>query len=197
MSLIIREHHAALYIGDVNTIKDADFLKDDLRIKCLINCSCDLEFPDPPQNFDNFSFVEKRVPIENFIGVYIIPLFEQVVDFIQKTLVENKQNILIYSFNGRSRSTTFIIAYFMRIRGMTLRDAIDELERIHPSCQPNESFIHQLMILDKQIHGKASIQVKIKPQQPTWVTPAHIIMVSVSHCCCASLTILRCRMSHD
>ena len=177
MSLVAQEHHAQLYIGDVNTIKDPLHLKNVLRIKCLINCSCDLEFPDSPQNYDSFEFIEKRVPIENFIGVHIIPYLEQVADYIHSMLVEHKHNILIYSFNGRSRSTTFILAYFMKIKGLTLQKALQSLSQICPLAQPNESFMHQLMIFDQTLFGNSSTYVHIRPQTPTWVHPVHVVLV--------------------
>ena len=73
----------------------------------------------------------------------LLDLFNLAFDFINETLSNNKR-ILVHCFAGKSRSTTFVIAYLIRFQQMKLKEALMHVLRIRPSVMPNQNFMEQL-----------------------------------------------------
>jgi hypothetical protein len=57
---------------------------------------------------------------------------------------------------GISRSATIVIAYLMKRRQMTLRQAFLFVKERRSIISPNEGFMAQLSKLDEGLHGKIS-----------------------------------------
>ena len=50
----------------------------------------------------------------------------------------------------------------LRGRNLKLSQAWEKLKAVHRRAQPNDAFMHALMELEKQIHGKTSMEWKRK-----------------------------------
>ncbi|XP_061957498.1 dual specificity protein phosphatase PHS1-like isoform X2 [Populus nigra] len=66
--------------------------------------------------------------------------------------------VLVHCFEGRSRSATLVLAYLMLRKKFTLLEAWNALRRAHRRAQPNDGFAKALLDLDRQLHGKVSME---------------------------------------
>jgi len=62
---------------------------------------------------------------------------------------ERGERVLVHCFQGKSRSSTVVIAYLMMTQAQTLREAYELVKRARPSIAPNDGFKRQLMALEK------------------------------------------------
>lgn len=105
------------------------------------------------------------------------PHFETCFNFINKAIqgsptVKNKkekrrksevqtQVVLVHSFFGISRASAIILAYLMKEKSWTLREAYDHLKEKHPSANPNDNFIIQLLRYEQELYdGKMTMTLK-------------------------------------
>lgn len=70
--------------------------------------------------------------------------------FIQEAL-ESGGKVLVQSVEGRSRSSTFVLAYMIKKDRMQLRECLGELRRYVPEAEPNEGFMSQLAQYDLEL----------------------------------------------
>ena len=69
--------------------------------------------------------------------------------------------VLVHSFFGISRVAAIILAYLMKERNWTLKEANTHLKEKHPSANPNDSFIVQLLHYEQELHdGKMTMTLK-------------------------------------
>jgi rhodanese-related sulfurtransferase len=83
--------------------------------------------------------------------------FEGGGEFIHAALQEDDRRILVHCQAGISRSSTMLIAYFMRYEEMTLDDAY----RLLLDCRdvaPNPGFMSQLIAYEIELRGESSMQ---------------------------------------
>ena len=67
------------------------------------------------------------------------------VDFIKAAIAESDDSrILVHCFEGKSRSCSMIIAYFIREEGMTYMDAWNRVRTERWIANPNQGFVEQL-----------------------------------------------------
>jgi len=100
---------SGLWLGDKNSSHNTDFLEEK-KIKCVINCSCDLPFIN-----DN-NIIKKRIPVNDDLSFdankIILKYLNKCLEFIHENLLNNK-NILVHCFAGMQRSATVIACYLM------------------------------------------------------------------------------------
>jgi hypothetical protein len=66
-----------------------------------------------------------------------------------------------YSFAGKSRSTSFVLAYLIMMRGMKLKESLDLVRLTRPLAEPNAGFLLQLKAFEKAVHGSVSTGLPI------------------------------------
>lgn len=77
-------------------------------------------------------------------------------------LIENKgkekpmNKVLVHCFAGKSRATSFTIAYMMKDRAMNLKDSLEHIWKVRPIAAPNPGFMIQLKALEKSVFGEVS-----------------------------------------
>mmetsp|Transcript_51538 Transcript_51538/g.120919 ORF Transcript_51538/g.120919 Transcript_51538/m.120919 type:complete len:85 (+) Transcript_51538:1-255(+) len=64
---------------------------------------------------------------------------------------------LIHCSAGVSRSSSVVISYLMRRRGMSLREAYDTVKAARPQIAPNPGFWSQLLDLEMSLRGEVSM----------------------------------------
>ena len=62
----------------------------------------------------------------------------------------------MFSFAGKSRSTSFVLAYLMMDKGMNLKDALDHVRDRRTIAEPNCGFMFQLKAFERVIFGTIS-----------------------------------------
>lgn len=73
----------------------------------------------------------------------ISDLFDALTDHLHGNLTR-EETTLVHCHLGRSRSTTVVIAYLMRFKGMTADDALRYVRKKRPMAEPNRGFMKQL-----------------------------------------------------
>lgn len=72
-----------------------------------------------------------------------------------------KATVLVHSYYGMSRSAAVVIAYLMKEKGMSLKDAYHHLKERHSSVNPNDNFVVQLIRYEQELFdGNMSMTVK-------------------------------------
>lgn len=92
--------------------------------------------------------------------------------FIVSVLVENSPNryaflqvrlagglTLVHCVAGVSRSATLCLAYLVKHRGMSLREAYVHLKKARPCVRPNCGFFNQLIDFERKTRGNASVSM--------------------------------------
>jgi protein-tyrosine phosphatase len=97
------------------------------------------------------------LPILDTPNENIAKYFKQAVQFIQDAFNENSTNkVLVHCFAGKSRSTSFILAYLMMDKGLSLKDAVELTRSKRTIAEPNPGFMIQLKAFEKVIFGTLS-----------------------------------------
>ncbi|CAD8107458.1 unnamed protein product [Paramecium sonneborni] len=113
------------------------------------------EMPKAPFSQDFTSLI---ININDSIDQDIKSKFNESNAFIENA-VNSQQSILVHCFAGKSRSTTFIIAYLIKNHKMTVIEALDLVKSKRPIAQPNAGFMKQLQqyydtLYNNNIDGK-------------------------------------------
>ena len=84
--------------------------------------------------------------------------------------------VFVHCFAGASRSATIVIAYLMKERGMSLREAYRFVKSKRCFINPNEGFVKQLQRFEKSLKGRKSVEPgDEKPsQQQSYVSGMNI-----------------------
>eukprot|EP00897_Mesotaenium_endlicherianum_P004173 jgi/Mesen1/3784/ME000205S03042 len=98
-------------------------------------------------------------PVEDTESEDISAVFDRACAYIEEA-VAGGGKVLVHCFEGRSRSVTVVIAYLMKAKGLTLKEAWARVKGAHPRASPNDGFMSALLALDASLHGAASIDWK-------------------------------------
>ena len=121
-----------IYLSNYYNIKLDILIK--LNIKAIINLS--------QIKFEYFNFEYLEINVFDDENSNISKFFHTTNKFIINNLIKNN-NILIYCFEGKSRSPTIILAFLIKKRKYNYEDAIN-LIKSKTKIDINEGFINQL-----------------------------------------------------
>lgn len=109
------------------------------NIGLVVNCSKDI-----PNYFeDSLKYI--RVSVEDKLDQDIYTFLDKTINIMDKYLTDNpEKNIFVHCFMGSSRSATVIIAYLIKFRKYTRRDALLFLRQKRPLVNINVDFFKQL-----------------------------------------------------
>ena len=135
-----------------------------------------LNLTSDPINSEPVEGVEyKTIPMEDDEDEQLVPHLDSCFEFINKANPDNgsqrnkaqkKQEtksraVLVHSYFGMSRSAAVVLAYLMKEKGQTLRQAYDHIKQSHSATNPNDNFIVQLLRLEQELHdGKMTMTLK-------------------------------------
>jgi len=130
-------------------------------VKCVINVTTDIT---EPHQSDLGADVEwHRIPLHDTEEQDISEALEEglsIIDRVSRTGCK----ILIHCHEGRSRSVSLCLAYFITRDNMTLADALSFVKSHRPEAQPNAGFMKQLMALELSTLGSKSCTFKDLPK---------------------------------
>lgn len=132
-----------LYLGNKKDSENLDLLKKH-KIQAILNVSieCRNEFPH--------IFEYKKIPICDTIQTNIKFYFNDATNFLENCRQKGK-NVLVHCYMGRSRSTSSIIAYFIRYKNLSYESAFLQIKTSKPDVQPNSGFICQLKEYENEV----------------------------------------------
>lgn len=124
-----------LYLGSYEDAIDFYKLKN-LGITHIVNLSY---LPNPyPNDFVYLKIDLYDDPLEN-----ISQYFNFTIQWIYDAIM-NGGKVLVHCRAGISRSSTIILAFLVKLFGITLEKAYNYVKNIRPIIQPNEGFVKQL-----------------------------------------------------
>ncbi|CAF1527591.1 unnamed protein product [Rotaria magnacalcarata] len=120
-------------------------------IRSVINISseCPMQDLGPSVEYE-------KVSIPDLPTTSIQPYFDRLADRIDQHLRQGKKT-LVHCYVGRSRSASIILAYLMKYRQMSLREAFYYLRSRRPIIGPNFGFIKQLVAFEKSLFGSTTV----------------------------------------
>ena len=102
-------------------------------------------FPKVKDELPEFIRCQLMINVLDLANQDIYSKLDEGVDFIKASINESDDScILVHCQEGKSRSTSFIIAYFIREEGMTYMDAWDKVRRERWIANPNQGFVEQI-----------------------------------------------------
>ncbi len=135
-----------LIVGNQPSAQDEEFLSRK-KIMFVMNLSnLPLEYIKPDIVYKNI-FLEDEDE-SDLLSVLEICL--QALDEWKRKCIDTKGRILVYSYNGLSRSCSVVLAHLMTEERLTLRQAWNHLKERHPMAKPNDGFLLQLIQYEQQ-----------------------------------------------
>ena len=97
------------------------------------------------------------VQIEDEEKQSVMEFFDSASQFVESALAENEDNrVLIHCGGGKSRSTTFTMAYLISRKAQSLAVAYGQVSLGRPKAYPNAGFLDELERLEVDVHGVTS-----------------------------------------
>jgi len=134
--------------GNLASSKDEEFLARK-NVKFILNLTPESEEPEGVKY--------KNIPLDDDDDQELLPYFDSCFEFINeagdqwKSESSNKGTVLVHSYFGMSRSSSVVIAYLMKQKKMSLREAYNFLKDRHSSVNPNDNFAVQLIRYEQSL----------------------------------------------
>jgi len=135
------EVYARIYIGKRENAESEEYLIDELGITHVLNAAMEIPIPDfyEPRGvqFCHLAMKDRvEFPIENF--------FEEGVEFIQACYEIPDSKIFVHCREGRSRSSSMVIAWLIKYRSMRMEAAMATIVARRHLIHPNSGFMEKL-----------------------------------------------------
>lgn len=132
-----------------------------LGVKCLLNVTTDLaELQDSELGGD---IEYHRIPLQDTEDQDITDALDKGLRIIDRIAAAGGK-VLVYCHEGRSRSVSFCLAYFITRDRMSLADALSFVKSLRPEINPNAGFLRQLMTLEHSALGCSSMTLRELPK---------------------------------
>ncbi|CAD8151949.1 unnamed protein product [Paramecium pentaurelia] len=92
----------------------------------------------------------EHIILEDSENENIYRYFNSSFEFIEKG--RQSGNVLVHCMAGISRSAALVAAYLMRKHNMSSKEALQQLERKRWQVYPNDGFVKQLLLLEKELN---------------------------------------------
>lgn len=146
-----------LYLSD-DRVAYSKHTLDKHKITHVLNATTDVpnKFVDTQSSLKYLRLLIFDVDTQN-----IAQYFDKSYEFIENALGENESNrVLVHSNAGKSRSTSFVIAYLLQKSIFeSYEEAYNYVKKRRPLVKPNAGFERQLIELEKRLQAK---------KQQTW-----------------------------
>lgn len=104
----------------------------------------------------------KHIPIlDSPDEARLLKVLPDTFDFIEESL-RSKKNILVHCSYGISRSAAVVIYYYMKSKGVSLREAFDFVRGIKRNVWPNHGFMQQLIEAEMDLRKSKHSSMNIK-----------------------------------
>ncbi|KAM8953187.1 dual specificity phosphatase 28 [Pelodytes ibericus] len=132
----------SLFISNSRSACSRNLLEQE-GVTCCINVSREQPFPD-------FDLHTLRIPVFDDPLETLSDYFEECAELIERTL-NGGGKCLVYCKNGRSRSATICMAYLMKYKKLSLKDAFQVVRAARAVIEPNTGFWSQLEAYEKSL----------------------------------------------
>ena len=146
-----------IYLGNLSAAENIDKLKE-LGIKKVLSVLDQFAWP----KYEESQFNHKTLAIKDFDEQNIIKHFGECLNFIK-----GDDKVLVHCAAGVSRSASIVIAYIMWDKKMSFEEAF-EFVKSKRKIGPNNGFIEQLKLFEKELIEKNYDINKIKFEEIKW-----------------------------
>jgi len=126
--------------------EEVDWIKEN-GIKAILTLT---EDPLPSKWLDNIDYL--HIPTVNGSAPDMEDI-EHATDFIDKNL-KNNRSAMVHCAAGKGRTGTILAAYFMKYKGMDVRNAIEKVREVRPGSVENGSQEIALSLFEKHLKNK-------------------------------------------
>ena len=160
-----------LFIGNMASAKSEEFLrrKNVAFILDLTPAPANAEQGQEEEEWEVDGRKHKRVGMEDDDEVVISSHFQNCFAFIERakagTYKKHVRAVLVHSYFGLSRTSAVVLAYLMKEKNWSLREAFAHLKQRQASAKPNDGFAVQLLRYEQKERGKMSMKLKDFYQQ--------------------------------
>jgi len=144
-----------LYIGGIGTAYNKEAM-DEIGITHILTCAANIK-----PRFEN-DYLYCKLPCMDSPNQAILPHVDKAITFIKAAIQTNvegeppKKKVLVHCFAGKSRATSFTLAYLMKEKKISLKDGLEMIWKVRPIAAPNPGFMIQLKALEKNCIGNNS-----------------------------------------
>ena len=78
----------------------------------------------------------------------------------------NHKTVLVHSNYGLSRTSAIVLAYLMKEKQWSLKQAHEHIKKCQPAAKPNDGFVVQLLRYEQELRGSISMTLKDFYRQP-------------------------------
>eukprot|EP00667_Euglena_gracilis_P006763 EG_transcript_6825 len=132
-----------LFIGSLRTAQEQR-VYDDLQINRVITCGLGMSIT-LGEGMDQLLLALADTVDANLSGH-----LQKGIDYIADAKAKNEK-VLVHCFAGLSRSASLVCAYLMRENRWTFEQSLDFVRAARPNVCPNEGFVKQLQLFEKQL----------------------------------------------
>ena len=131
-----------IFIGSYSNAKDIEELEKN-NIKYILNCAseCKNMFEDKIKYLKLEIMDQNDFPIHDY--------FEKGAQFIHECLNNNDGNILVHCMQGKSRSTSILMAYLIKYKKENTNSAYKIIKAKRRLTMPNLGFMYKLREFEK------------------------------------------------
>ena len=137
-----------IYLGNYYNAMNYQWLASK-KITHVLNCAKEI-----PCTF-NKKLTYKHIKGTDIPSFKLLPFLHQAADFIN-SVVLSKGIVLVHCAAGISRSTTCLIAYYMKYRNTELMRALQFIKSRRTIVRPNPGFMSQLQVFQNMLSGGQS-----------------------------------------
>ena len=133
-----------IFLGSYSNAKDIEELEKN-NIKYILNCAseCKNIFEDKIKYLKLEIIDQNDFPIQDY--------FEKGSQFIHDSLNNENGNILVHCMQGKSRSTTILMAYLIKYKQENTNSAYKIIKAKRRLAMPNLGFMYKLREFEKKI----------------------------------------------
>jgi atypical dual specificity phosphatase len=149
-----------LVVGNAASANAFDMMRK-LGITCVLNVTTDI--PEPHQSEMGKEIEWHRISLDDAEDQDLSDALDEGLSIIDR-IVATGGKVLVHCHEGRSRSVSMCLAYFVTRERMPLAEALNFIKSHRPEAQPNAGFLKQLMALELSTLGSSSLNQKDLPK---------------------------------
>lgn len=140
-----------LFLGNHKDSESHETLKSN-NIECILNATieCKNKFPK--------LYDYKKIPVCDTVKTNIKFYFDDAANYLENCRIKGKK-VLVHCYMGRSRSTSCILAYFIKYKGYSYESAYLHVKSLKADIQPNEGFVRQLRQYEEEVKGEKKLKL--------------------------------------
>ncbi|XP_052060722.1 dual specificity protein phosphatase 3-like isoform X1 [Mytilus californianus] len=149
------EVYPGIFIGDKEIASNIEKLQKE-NITHVLNCAQGTKFNQINTSsgyFKNARIQYYGIKANDISTFKMAPEFDKAAEFLDNALKDQGNKVYVHCHQGISRSATIVLAFLMLKRGMTLIEALKTV-RDHRAVHPNDGFVKQLCILNRELYEK-------------------------------------------